>query len=127
MKFSSKMLQNLLYFMYKETYIVFSCFNSSNFFFALINALVYVNIDQGIHKWKSKVAQNEKRKKKYFGFLIQILKYFARPYVEHKPLISEEWLSTKEYAFSKVYVHRIWPSLCLQKCHFERADELYDK
>ena len=28
-----------------------------------MNALVYVNIDQGIHKRKSKVARNEKRKK----------------------------------------------------------------
>ena len=28
-----------------------------------MNALVYVNIDQGIHKEKSKVARNEKRKK----------------------------------------------------------------
>ena len=28
-----------------------------------MNALVYVNIDQGIHKGKMKVARNEKRKK----------------------------------------------------------------
>ena len=28
-----------------------------------MNALVYVNIDQGIYKLKLKVAQNEKRKK----------------------------------------------------------------
>ena len=28
-----------------------------------MNALVYVDIDKGIHKGKSKVAQNEKQKK----------------------------------------------------------------
>ena len=94
--------------MHKQAQVVFLIL--CDFTFSLTNALVYVNINQGIHKWKSKVAQNEKRKKKYFGFLIQILKYFARTYVEHKHLISEEWLSTKEYAFSKVYVHGIWPS-----------------
>ena len=38
-------------------------FISSNFEFYLINALIYVNIDQGIHKVKLKVAKNEKRKK----------------------------------------------------------------
>ena len=32
-------------------------------YFYLMNALVYVDIDQGIHKGKSKVARNEKRKK----------------------------------------------------------------
>ena len=33
-----------------------------------MNALVYVDIDWGIHKKKLKVAQNEK-KKNYVGFL----------------------------------------------------------
>ena len=38
-----------------------------------MNALVYVNIDQGIHKGKMKVAQNEKRKKLLgFPFYINI-------------------------------------------------------
>ena len=32
-------------------------------YFYLMNALVYVDIDQGIHMGKSKVARNEKRKK----------------------------------------------------------------
>ena len=41
----------------------FSFFIQSNFEFYLINALVYVDIDQGIHKVKLKVALNEKRKK----------------------------------------------------------------
>ena len=49
-------------------YIVFfSFFISSNFEFYPINALVYVNIDQGIHKVKLKVAKNEKNI--YMGFL----------------------------------------------------------
>ena len=38
-----------------------------------MNALVYVNIDQGIHKVKMKVARNEKRKKLLgFSFYINI-------------------------------------------------------
>ena len=37
--------------------------------FVLAKVLVYVDIDQGIHKVKLKVAQNEKRKKNYMGFL----------------------------------------------------------
>ena len=35
-----------------------------------MNALVYVNIDQGIHKGKMKVAQNEKQKKTTRVFFI---------------------------------------------------------
>ena len=50
--------------MYKETHLVFVLFFISyNFTFSLMNALVYVEIDQGIHKGKSEVARNEKRKK----------------------------------------------------------------
>ena len=33
-----------------------------------MNALVYVDLDQGIHKGEMKLALNEKRKK-YVGFL----------------------------------------------------------
>ena len=33
------------------------------YIFPLMNALVYVNIDQGIHYGKNQVAQNEKQKK----------------------------------------------------------------
>ena len=59
-------------------YVVFFLL-SSNFMFYLINALVYVNIDQGIHKVKFKVSRNEKPKN-YMGFHIhkiwQLLKHF---------------------------------------------------
>ena len=51
----------------------FSFFISDNFEFYLMNALVYVDIDQGIHEGKMKVAQNEKRKKLLgFSFYINI-------------------------------------------------------
>ena len=41
-------------------------------------ALVYVNIDQGIHKGKMKVALNEKRKKlRGFSFSINIANFEA--------------------------------------------------
>ena len=39
--------------------------------FTFMNALVYVDIDQGIHKGKMKVALNKKRKK-LFGFSFSI-------------------------------------------------------
>ena len=43
-----------------------------------MNALVYVNIDQGIHKVKLKVARNEKRKKlRVFSFSINIANFEA--------------------------------------------------
>ena len=47
----------------------FSFFIQSNFHFPLMNALVYVDIDQGIHKGKTKVAINEKRKKTTWVFI----------------------------------------------------------
>ena len=62
----SEMLQNLLYFMHKKTHVVLFRFSfRATLYFNLMNALVYVDIDQGegIHKEKYKVARNEKRKK----------------------------------------------------------------
>ena len=50
-KCSSKTLQNLLYFMYKKTHVVFFVFHFVQHFY-LMNALVYVDIEQGIHKLK---------------------------------------------------------------------------
>ena len=62
---SSKTLQNLLYFMYKKIHVVFFVFHFVQLYFF---PYVYVNIDQGIHKGKSKVARNEKRKKLHVFF-----------------------------------------------------------
>ena len=43
-----------------------------------MNALVYVDIDQGINKEKSKVARNEKRKKLYgFSYTYNIANFEA--------------------------------------------------
>ena len=70
MKLSSKTLQNLPYFWNKKTQIVFFVFHFSfpaMLLFYLMNALFYVDIDQGIRCNKSKVARNEKN---YLGFLI---------------------------------------------------------
>ena len=54
----------------------FSFFISSNFEFYLMNALVYVDIDWGIHKKKLKVAQNEKQKKlRGFSFSINMVNF----------------------------------------------------
>ena len=65
MKLSSETLQNLPFFWNMKTQIVFSQFWVTGFL--AVEALVYVNIDRGIHCNKSKVARNEKRKK-LFGF-----------------------------------------------------------
>ena len=58
-----------------------------------MNAPVNVNIDQGIHKGKLKVAQNEKRKKlSGFSFSINIANFEAfcmDKKVDLKPLFSE--------------------------------------
>ena len=71
-KCSSETLQNLLYFMYKKNPRSFFRFSfRATLYFYLMNALVYVDIDQGTHKGKSKVAQNEKRKK-LRGFFLYI-------------------------------------------------------
>ena len=56
----------------------FSFFISSIFEFYLVNALFSVDIDQGIHKVKLKVARNEKRKKLHgFSFSINIANFEA--------------------------------------------------
>ena len=65
----------------------FSVFISSNFEFSLMNALVYVNIDWGIHKVKLKNALNEKRKKlRGFSFSINMANFEA--FCRTKKLIS---------------------------------------
>ena len=52
-----------------------------------MNAPVYVNIDQGIHKGKLKVARNEKRKKlSGFSFSINMANFEA--FCQTKKLIS---------------------------------------
>ena len=59
-----------------------------------MNALVYVDIDQGIYKVKLKVARNEKQKKLHgFSFSINMANFeaFGRTKkVDLKPLFSEE-------------------------------------
>ena len=64
MKSSGEMLQNLPYFIYTKTHGCFFHFSfRATLLFILMNALDYVDIDQGIYKGKIKVASNEKRKK----------------------------------------------------------------
>ena len=59
-----------------------------------MNALVYVDIDQGIHEGKSKVARNEKRKKlRWFSYsknMANFEVFLLGHFIKHKPLISEE-------------------------------------
>ena len=74
----------------KKTYVLFFVFHLDQ----LMNALVYVDIEQGIHKVKLKNALNEKRKK-LCGFSISMnngkfLSILPEQKVELKPLFSEE-------------------------------------
>ena len=65
-------------FMEIENLCIFFVFNLEQPSFSLMNALVYVKIDQGIHKGKMKVALNEKRKKLHgFSFSINIASFEA--------------------------------------------------
>ena len=61
-----------------------------------MNALVYVNIDRGIHKVKVKNALNEKRKKLHgFSFSINMANFeaFGRTKkVDLKPLFSKQYI-----------------------------------
>ena len=76
-KFSSKMLQNFLYFMYKKPSIVFSgvfwvFFISSNFTFSLKNALVYVD---KYYRWVFNIYI---KYSKFWNILIAQTSYFWR-------------------------------------------------
>ena len=66
-------------FVEKENPSSFFCFSfGATLSFTFINALVYVDIDQGIHKEKMKVALNEKRKKLHgFSFSTNIANFEA--------------------------------------------------
>ena len=76
---SKEMLQNFLYLYKKKIQVVFfSFFILSNFHFYLINALVYVNIDQGIHNGKNEICSKWKAKKLIgFSFYINIKNFEA--------------------------------------------------
>ena len=70
MKCPSEMLQNLPYFIYTKTQSWFFHFSfCATLIFSLMNALVYVDINQAIHKKKLKNARNEKQKKTTWVFL----------------------------------------------------------
>ena len=83
-KCSSKRLQNLLYFMYKKTHVVFSFFLSSCNFILL----PYECPGLCCTKWKTKKTTWVFLYIKYSKFWSVLLEHF----VERKPLISEEWI-----------------------------------
>ena len=69
-----------------------------------MNALVYVDIDQGIHKVKLKVARNGKQKKT--AWVIFFYKYgkfwsiLTDKKVDLKPLFSEEWHGNDNFGYA---------------------------
>ena len=59
MKCSREILQKLTYIWNKKTQIVFFVFHFELVFgFVTVDVMVHVDMDQGIHRNKSKVAQN---------------------------------------------------------------------
>ena len=76
-KFTSEILQNLLYFVYyKKTNVDFLFFISCNFTFPLINTLFYVNTDQDIHKGENvelhKIKKEEKLQLHGFTYVYKV-------------------------------------------------------
>ena len=55
--------------MYKNIHVLFLHFSlHATLLFTFMNALVYVDISQGIHKVRIKVAHNKQNEKNYIGF-----------------------------------------------------------
>ena len=68
-----------------------------------MNALVYVDIDQGVHKGKLKVARNEKRKKlSKFSFSTNIANFEA--FCWTKKLISKLFFLKSECPYSQIWL-----------------------
>ena len=90
--------------MEKENPKTFFCFSfRATLSFTFINALVYVNIDWGIHKRKLKNALNEKQKKTtWVFFFYKYGKFWSvspDKKVDLKTLFSEEWYGTYVYFY----------------------------
>ena len=108
-------------------------FISSNFHFPLINALVYVDIDQGIHKGKMKVALNEKRKILYgFSFSINVANFEA--FLWRIKLTKNLWFLKSIRRRMKIESHSIiinvielfvflWPNICMPFGHSPTSTE----
>ena len=82
-KCSSKIIQNWLYLMYRNNLVISFNFILCNFTLSNMNILVYVNMDQGIHKGKSKVGQKENQQKAAWVFLYKLYSKFWSILLEH--------------------------------------------
>ena len=104
---------SMLYLWKKKTQVVVFVFNFEQLWLLYYNALVYVDIDQGIHKVKLKIACNEKQKKTTWVFFIYKYGKFWRVLPEQKvdlkPLFSKECIHIiLQYIYVLFnYVHRL--------------------
>ena len=81
-----------------------------------MNAPVYVDIDQGIHKGKLKVALNEKRKKLHgFSFSINIANFEAFRWT--KKLISNLFFLKSVLHSLRFILNIMAAEECLKICH----------
>ena len=88
-KCSSETLQNLLYFMYKKTHVVFFVFHFMQLYIFTLWMPWSLSKNIKLHEIKTKKTTWVLLLQKYGKFWSVSLEHF----VEHKPLISEEWLT----------------------------------
>ena len=93
---SVETIQNFLYLYKKKTQVVSFCLSfGATFIFPFINALVYVDIDQGIHKGKNESCSERKMKKTtWVFFLYKYRKFWSVSLefnLERKTFILEVW------------------------------------
>ena len=103
-------------FMEKENPSSFLCFSFwATLSFTLMNALVYVNIDQDIHKGKTQSCSIWKTKKTTWVFFFHKHSKFwgisLSQKIEPKPLFSEEWVNNEINYFTPLtqYHGPVWP------------------
>ena len=101
-----EMPPNLIWLYKKKTLVIFCFLFQVTLSLYLMNALVYVNIDQDIHKVKTQSYSKWKTKTTWVFFLHKHSKFWSVSLgqkVESKPLFSEEWYLGKNYTFASMH------------------------
>ena len=94
---------------------MFSFLILSNFDFYLINALVCVDIDQGIHKVKLKIAWNEKQKKTTWVFFIYKYDKFWRVLPEQNFISNLFFLKSVFISYYNTYMYYLTMYINLER------------
>ena len=94
---------------------MFSFLILSNFDFYLINALVCVDIDQGIHKVKLEIAWNEKQKKTTLVFFIYKYDKFWRVLPEQNFISNLFFLKSVFISYYNTYMYYLTMYINLER------------